>query len=89
MVMPSSRSTDDELRAERIEGLERIRRANADLVDRAINEGVTFQQDDFGALHITIGVLPLACYTQRLGRVRINVDRANDKISELVIDRVV
>jgi hypothetical protein len=82
------RPSDAELKRERDEGLKRIQAANVDLMERVVQLGVRFQLDDDDALRITIGSAPSTFYTQRIGQVRINLDRTSDQVVGFVIDRI-
>lgn len=87
MVNPDG-PTDAELEHERIDVYARIRSANAHLIERAIEHGVTFQLEEEDTLRITLGAVRHGVYAQRIGQVRINVDRDTDEIVGFVIDRI-
>ncbi|MEX2245595.1 MAG: hypothetical protein WEC75_02820 [Dehalococcoidia bacterium] len=88
MVNKPNRPADEELKRERLEVTERISRANTNLIERVVEQGVRFQLEEDETLRITIGVPPLQFYTQRVGQVRINVDRKSDEIVGFVIERI-
>lgn len=86
MVTNRKRPSDDEVRVEREEVLARIRLANLNLADRAVEAGMRFQLDVGGTLRVSIGEPPAHVYAQRIRGVRFDMDSASHAISGFVID---
>ncbi|MDP9237796.1 MAG: hypothetical protein M3P30_10475 [Chloroflexota bacterium] len=89
MLSADERTTrDTELREEWLALMDRVRRANTDLIQRAEAEGITFELDDRDTLKITIGELPAMSYTQRSGQVRMNLRSGTDEIVGFTISNI-